>query len=111
MQNSAGNPQIFAETCQGICYDDYVIGPPSTYDAAYFEVKKIQTFHDPRYPLAQVNITGNSTTSVRVQQPAPTFLKGPGSGGISEITTSTGLVIGLLMTTMACILVTSDLFF
>jgi len=43
----AGNPTTFAQTCTGTCYNDYVIGPPSTYDNAYFEIKSIRTYHDP----------------------------------------------------------------
>ncbi|KAF8587678.1 glycoside hydrolase family 16 protein [Ramaria rubella] len=43
----AGNPTVFNETCTGICYNDYVIGPPSTYDNAFFEIKSIKAFHDP----------------------------------------------------------------
>ncbi|KAF8587682.1 glycoside hydrolase family 16 protein [Ramaria rubella] len=43
----AGDPTIFAQTCSGTCYNDFVIGPPSTYDNAYFEIKSIKTFHDP----------------------------------------------------------------
>ncbi|KAH9022296.1 concanavalin A-like lectin/glucanase domain-containing protein [Lactarius hengduanensis] len=33
----AGNPTTFYETCSGFCVNDYVLGPPSTYDNAYFE--------------------------------------------------------------------------
>jgi len=43
----AGNAQVFAQTCTGTCYNDYVIGPPSTYDNAYFEIKSIRAYHDP----------------------------------------------------------------
>ncbi|KAF9241083.1 glycoside hydrolase family 16 protein [Melanogaster broomeanus] len=34
----AGNAAIFNQTCTGVCYNDYVIGPPSGYDNAYFEI-------------------------------------------------------------------------
>ncbi|KAH9987105.1 concanavalin A-like lectin/glucanase domain-containing protein [Russula vinacea] len=42
----AGDPQVFAQTCSGICYNDYVIGSPSNYDNAYFEVRCQR--HEPR---------------------------------------------------------------
>lgn len=35
---------MFAETCSGICYNDFVIGPPSNYDNAYFEVRSVRVF-------------------------------------------------------------------
>ncbi|KAI0060384.1 glycoside hydrolase family 16 protein [Artomyces pyxidatus] len=41
---AAGNPTTFAQTCSGICYNDYVIGPPSNYDNAYFEVQSVRVF-------------------------------------------------------------------
>lgn len=44
---SAGNPSVFAQTCSGTCYNTFVIGPPSNYDNAYFEIKNIRTYHDP----------------------------------------------------------------
>jgi hypothetical protein len=42
--HAAGNPAIFAQTCSGICYNDYVIGSPSNYDNAYFEVRSVRVF-------------------------------------------------------------------
>jgi len=46
----AGNIDTFAETCSGTCYNDYVIGPPSYYNNAYFEIKSIRTYHNPSFP-------------------------------------------------------------
>lgn len=43
-RNVAGDPQVFAQTCSGICYNDYVIGSPSNYDNAYFEVRSVRVF-------------------------------------------------------------------
>jgi hypothetical protein len=42
--HAAGNPGVFAQTCSGICYNDYVIGSPSNYDNAYFEVRSLRVF-------------------------------------------------------------------
>jgi hypothetical protein len=42
--HAAGVPRIFNETCSGICYNDFVIGPPSNYDNAYFEVRSVRVF-------------------------------------------------------------------
>ncbi|KAH9066128.1 concanavalin A-like lectin/glucanase domain-containing protein [Lactarius deliciosus] len=41
---AAGNPEIFPQTCSGSCYKDFVIGPPSNYDNAYFEVRSVRVF-------------------------------------------------------------------
>lgn len=40
----AGNSVIFQETCSGVCYDDWVLGPPSNYDNAYFEVQYVRVY-------------------------------------------------------------------
>ncbi|KZT11783.1 glycoside hydrolase family 16 protein [Laetiporus sulphureus 93-53] len=40
----AGDQTIFAETCSGVCYDDWVIGTPSNYDNAYFEVSYVRVY-------------------------------------------------------------------
>ncbi|KIJ62671.1 glycoside hydrolase family 16 protein [Hydnomerulius pinastri MD-312] len=40
----AGNAAIFNQTCSGVCYNDYVIGSPSNYDNAYFEVGYVRVF-------------------------------------------------------------------
>ena len=43
----AGATDIFAQTCSGICYDDYVAGSPSNYNDAYFEVKYVRAYGIP----------------------------------------------------------------
>ncbi|KAH9950667.1 concanavalin A-like lectin/glucanase domain-containing protein [Amylocystis lapponica] len=43
----AGNTAVFSETCSGVCYDDYVTGPPSNYDNAYFEVQYVRVYGVP----------------------------------------------------------------
>lgn len=40
----AGNPATFNQTCSGTCYTDFVIGPPSTYDNAYFEINYVNVY-------------------------------------------------------------------
>ncbi|KAF8513505.1 glycoside hydrolase family 16 protein [Gautieria morchelliformis] len=57
-RNSAGNAAVFAQTCSGTCYNDFVIGPPSNYDNAYFEIKSIRTFQNP-------NVKASSATRTR----------------------------------------------
>ncbi|KAJ8521871.1 hypothetical protein ONZ45_g1508 [Pleurotus djamor] len=37
-------PAIFSQTCKGVCYDDYVLGSPSTYDTAFFDISFIKVF-------------------------------------------------------------------
>lgn len=40
----AGATNVFAETCSGKCYNDYVIGSPSNYDNAYFDVASVRVY-------------------------------------------------------------------
>lgn len=40
----AGAASVFAETCTGTCYNDYVVGDGSAYDNAYFEVQSVRVF-------------------------------------------------------------------
>jgi hypothetical protein len=41
---SAGAPAVFNQTCTGTCYQTWVIGPPSNYDNAYFEISYVRVF-------------------------------------------------------------------
>jgi hypothetical protein len=41
---TAGNAQTFAQTCSGLCYEDYVLGSGTNYDTAYFEVRSLRVF-------------------------------------------------------------------
>ena len=41
---AAGNAATFAQTCSGLCYNNYVLGSPSNYDNAYFEVQSVRVF-------------------------------------------------------------------
>ncbi|KIK98984.1 glycoside hydrolase family 16 protein [Paxillus rubicundulus Ve08.2h10] len=43
----AGNAAIFNQTCSGVCYNDYVIGSPSNYNNAYFEIGYVRVFSPP----------------------------------------------------------------
>ncbi|KAF9465463.1 concanavalin A-like lectin/glucanase domain-containing protein [Collybia nuda] len=40
----AGPPNIFNQTCTGVCYNDYVLGNGSNYATAYFEVASVKVF-------------------------------------------------------------------
>ncbi|KJA17978.1 glycoside hydrolase family 16 protein [Hypholoma sublateritium FD-334 SS-4] len=40
----AGATTVFAETCSGVCYNDFVLGNGSNYDTAYFEVASVRVF-------------------------------------------------------------------
>ncbi|KIM78459.1 glycoside hydrolase family 16 protein [Piloderma croceum F 1598] len=40
----AGNPTIFNQTCTGQCYQTFVLGPPSGYDTAYFEIQFVRVY-------------------------------------------------------------------
>lgn len=41
---SAGLSSVFAETCPGDCYVDWVLGSPSNFDNAYFEVQSVKIY-------------------------------------------------------------------
>ncbi|KAN0130624.1 glycoside hydrolase family 16 protein [Lactarius tabidus] len=56
----AGNPTIFAQTCQGSCYNNFVIGPPSNYNNAYFEIQYLQVFSST--PTINPRAAPNGTT-------------------------------------------------
>ena len=43
----AGNPATFLQTCSGLCYEDWVLGPPSNFDTAYFEVQYVRVYGQP----------------------------------------------------------------
>lgn len=43
----AGNSAIFQQTCTGLCYDDWVLGPASNFDTAYFEVQYVRVYGQP----------------------------------------------------------------
>ncbi|KAH7919467.1 glycoside hydrolase family 16 protein [Leucogyrophana mollusca] len=74
----AGNSAIFNETCTGVCYNDYVIGPPSGYDNAYFEIGYVRVFSTPGSnttispstsgSAAGSSPTTGSATSVEIRQ-------------------------------------------
>jgi hypothetical protein len=40
----AGATSVFAETCNGTCYNDWVIGSPSNYNNAYFEIQHVRVY-------------------------------------------------------------------
>ncbi|KAF8799406.1 hypothetical protein BYT27DRAFT_7045901, partial [Phlegmacium glaucopus] len=40
----AGASNIFAQTCSGVCYNDYVVGNGSNYATAYFDVASVRVF-------------------------------------------------------------------
>ncbi|KAH9890348.1 concanavalin A-like lectin/glucanase domain-containing protein [Cubamyces lactineus] len=43
----AGASSVFYQTCTGVCYDDWVLGDPSHYDTAYFEVSYVRVYGQP----------------------------------------------------------------
>ena len=44
LQDYAGNQDTFLQTCTGLCYDDWVLGSPSNFDTAYFEVQNVRVY-------------------------------------------------------------------
>jgi hypothetical protein len=81
--HAAGNKGVFSETCSGICYNDFVIGSPSNYDNAYFEVRSVRVF--------------GTSPNVDVVQ---------GSNGISQKDAKGALELAVLVTTLSVVLMT-----
>ena len=50
-------------TCTGTCYNDYVMGPPATYDDTYFEIRSIHTYHDPSHQGIRQHVARGSMHS------------------------------------------------
>ncbi|KAH8104939.1 concanavalin A-like lectin/glucanase domain-containing protein [Phellopilus nigrolimitatus] len=50
----AGQTTVFSQTCTGDCYVDWVTGPPSNFDNAYFEVKSVKIFGSGTNPMSSV---------------------------------------------------------
>ncbi|KAJ7366367.1 glycoside hydrolase family 16 protein [Mycena albidolilacea] len=42
--DAAGATSVFAQTCSGICYDNYVVGNGSAYNNAYFDVASVRVY-------------------------------------------------------------------
>ncbi|KAJ7505750.1 glycoside hydrolase family 16 protein [Mycena galericulata] len=42
--DAAGDPTVFAQTCSGSCYPDYVVGNGSVYNNAYFDVASVRVY-------------------------------------------------------------------
>jgi hypothetical protein len=42
--DAAGNSAVFAQTCPGVCYTDYVVGNGSVYNNAYFDVASVRVY-------------------------------------------------------------------
>jgi len=61
--DAAGATAVFAQTCSGICYDDYVVGNGSVYNNAYFDIASVRV-----YSVAGTNtlVKGNSALVLRV---------------------------------------------
>ncbi|KAJ7037725.1 glycoside hydrolase family 16 protein [Mycena alexandri] len=62
--DAADAPNVFAQTCSGVCYTDYVVGNGSVYNNAYFDVASVRV-----YSVTGTNtiVKGNSALGVRAQ--------------------------------------------
>ncbi|GBE85081.1 concanavalin A-like lectin/glucanase domain-containing protein [Sparassis latifolia] len=61
----AGNTEVFAETCDGICYDNYVMGTGSNYATAYFEVQYVRVYGLPDKNTVILSSGTRRSTSLR----------------------------------------------
>ncbi|KIK06242.1 glycoside hydrolase family 16 protein [Laccaria amethystina LaAM-08-1] len=57
----AGPANIFAETCPGTCYNDYVVGNGSNYATAYFEIASVNVFSETG---TNTIVAGNSASAL-----------------------------------------------
>lgn len=77
--DDAGATSVFAETCTGTCYDDYVIGTPSIYDNAYFDIASVRVY----------GANGKNTTTTESSSGAlPTLRTWKASAGIVLLATA-----------------------
>ncbi|KAJ7644452.1 glycoside hydrolase family 16 protein [Roridomyces roridus] len=58
--DAAGETSVFAQTCSGTCYNDYVVGNGSVYNNAYFDVASVRVY----------SVTGTNTTAINSAMPA-----------------------------------------
>ena len=56
---------MFFETCTGVCYNDYVLGDPSFYDTAYFEVAYVRVYGQPGELTVIQASSGRRSTGLR----------------------------------------------
>ncbi|KAJ7644461.1 glycoside hydrolase family 16 protein [Roridomyces roridus] len=59
--DAAGNPAVFAQTCSGTCYNDYVVGNGSVYNNAYFDVASVRVY----------SVTGTNTIKAAINSAMP----------------------------------------
>ncbi|THU89496.1 glycoside hydrolase family 16 protein [Dendrothele bispora CBS 962.96] len=83
----AGAASVFAETCSGTCYTDYVVGDGSNYANAYFDVASVRVF-------------STSGTNTLVQAGSDENAALPLSRGVSWTFTAVTAVVGLLIGTV-----------
>ncbi|KAI0030796.1 concanavalin A-like lectin/glucanase domain-containing protein [Vararia minispora EC-137] len=74
-----GNPEIFNQTCTGICYNDWVLGEPSNFDNAYFEVRTVRVFARPNATIVAPSPPQTAATSAFSLPPIPTAALGSGA--------------------------------
>lgn len=68
----AGSDQTFYQTCTGVCYEDWVLGDPSHYDDAYFEVRYVRVYGEP----GELSIIGSSDALAITTLRLPVLLAG-----------------------------------
>ncbi|KAG9315686.1 glycoside hydrolase family 16 protein [Chiua virens] len=83
----AGNSAIFNATCSGVCYNDYVIGQPSGYDDAYFEIGYVRVFSAEG---TNTVVPGSSSASGSA---APTSTSTPSSSSASSLLEKYGSIV------------------
>lgn len=94
----AGNSAIFNETCTGVCYNDYVIGPPSGYDNAYFEIGYVRVFSagNTSTVVAPSTSASGSTAGATQSSSASSLVEKYGSVAVSVVAAIGGLGVMLV---------------
>jgi len=79
--DAAGAQSVFAQTCSGICYQDYVVGNGSVYDNAYFDVASVRVY----------SVAGSNT--VVQGSSAPIFRASPWMLGAAVLSSAVILIL------------------
>ncbi|KAG6853287.1 hypothetical protein C0991_005459 [Blastosporella zonata] len=97
VKDFAGNPTIFAETCSGVCYTDYVVGNGSNYATAYFEVSSVRVYSS----NGTNNIISANGTSSIITTTSTASGSSPSGTASGAITIAQHSVLALLLSVAA----------
>jgi hypothetical protein len=96
--DTAGNPAIFNQTCAGDCYNDWVLGEPSNFDRAYFEIRSVRVFANPTAVIVPPVPQNVASTSRATGIPLPTVgFTGSGAAEVVRRSAAWGALVTALL--------------